>query len=170
VNKIPIAATEAERIPPPQVKPPENARPEMAVNSSPAPKPPENFANPMGSIEVIPDLYPTIRTPSESAVTASRSGTSLRIGHLISRVEPAYPQEALRQRIAGTVKLHVLIARDGSIARVDLLDGPAYLTEAAKIAVQQWSYEPTLVGGNAVEAEENISIVFRIANPSPSAN
>jgi hypothetical protein len=64
----------------------------------------------------------------------------------------------------------VLIARDGSIARVDLLDGPAYLTEAAKIAVQQWSYEPTLVGGNAVEAEENISIVFRIANPSPSAN
>jgi hypothetical protein len=53
---------------------------------------------------------------------------------------------------------------------VELLEGPAYLTEAAKVAVQQWNYEPTLLAGEAVEAEENISIVFRIANPAPTVN
>jgi TonB family protein len=170
MNTVPAPATEVERVPPPQVKPPESPRPEPTANSSPAPKPAENVASPTGSIEIIPDLYLTIRTPSESTALAPRSGASLRIGHLVSRAEPVYPAEALRQRIAGTVKLHALIARDGTVQRVELLDGPAYLTESARAAVQQWIYEPTLLGGESVETEEDISIVFRIANSTPTAN
>jgi TonB family protein len=170
VSRIQTPATDAERIPPAEIKPAENPRPEMAMNSSPALKTPEITANPVRSITVIPDLYPTIRTPSDSKSPVPLSSTSLRIGRLVSRVEPVYPPEALRQRIAGTVKIHVLIARDGTVARVDLLEGPAFLTEAARVAVQQWTYEPTLLGGEPVEAEENISIVFRIDSPTPASN
>lgn len=170
VSKKPSPATEVERVPPPQVKSNETPRPEIVANSSPTVPSPETVPSPIGSIEIIPDLYPTIPTPSESKAGNPRSGTSLRIGRLISRIAPVYPSEALRQRIAGTVKLHVLIGRDGSVARVELLEGPAYLTEAARAAVEQWKYEPTMLGGEPVEAEENITIVFRIANSVPAAN
>jgi protein TonB len=164
VTKVTSFVAEPEKIPPPAVKPPENTPVAVAAIAPVSSKPPDMAVDPTGTIEIFSDPYPTIRTPSNPKPPPSASGTSLRIGHAVSRIEPAYPQEALRQRIAGTVKLHVLIARDGSTERVELLDGPAYLTEAARAAVQKWSFEPTLLGGEPVEAEENISIVFRIAN------
>jgi protein TonB len=169
-NKVLASDTEVGKIPPPQLKPPDNPRPEVAANTSPAPKPPESVANPTGTIEIISEPYPTIRTPSNLKAPSSPAGTSLRIGHILTRVEPVYPPEAIRQRIAGIVKLHLLIGRDGTVQRVELLDGPAYLTEAARAAVQKWNFEPTLLGGAAVETEENISIVFRIANQTAAAN
>ena len=92
------------------------------------------------------------------------------IGHLVTRVDPVYPPEALRQRIAGTVKLHVLITRVGTVEKVELTDGPALLAEAALRAVQQWQYQPTFIGGEAIEAEEDITIVFRLTNPTTPAN
>jgi TonB family protein len=170
MNEIPGPATEAARIPAPAVTPPESPRTELATTSMPAVKVSENSASPTPSIEIIPDLYPTIRGPSESKAHAPRQGISLAIGHLISKVEPVYPQEALRQRIAGTVKLHVLIARNGTVEKAELTDGPALLAEAALRAVQQWHYEPTFLGGEATQAEEDITIVFRLTNPAAPAN
>jgi len=68
------------------------------------------------------------------------------------------------------VKVHVLITRDGTVEKVGLTDGPALLAEAALRAVQQWHYQPTLIGGEAIEAEEDITIVFRLTNPTAPAN
>ena len=169
-NEIPTPATEAARTPPPVAKPPETSPTELATTSTPTVKLLENSASPTGSIEIIPDLYPTIRAPSESKARASRQGTSLVIGHLVTRVDPVYPPEALRQRIAGTVKLHVLITRVGTVEKVELTDGPALLAEAALRAVQQWKYQPTFIGGETIEAEEDITIVFRLTNPTVPAN
>ena len=114
-----------------------------------------------GSIEIISDPYPSIRVPAESNGRSSRPGTSLQIGRLVSKVEPLYPQDALRQRIAGTVKVHVVIGRNGTVERAEPLNGPSLLEEAALRAVQQWHYEPTILGGAAIEVEEDITVVFR---------
>ena len=99
-----------------------------------------------------------------------RPGAGLQIGHLVSKIEPLYPQDALRQRIAGTAKVHVVIGRNGTVERAELIDGPSLLAEAALRAVQQWHYEPTILGGAAIEVEEDITVVFRIASPLPPAN
>jgi TonB family protein len=138
--------------------------------SSPSPKLPENSVSATGSIEIIPDPYPSIRVPAESKARLSRPGTILQIGRLVSKAEPVYPADALRQRMAGTVKVHVVIGADGSVEKAEPLNGSALLAETALRAVQQWRYEPTKLGSEAIEVEEDITVVFRITSPPPAAN
>jgi TonB family protein len=138
--------------------------------SSALPKPPENSVSATGSIEIIPDPYPSIRVPAESKARMSKPGTSLQIGRLISKGEPVYPPEALRQRVAGTVKLHVIVGADGTVEKAEPLNGSSLLEQAALRAIQQWRYEPTMLGSQAIEVEEDITVVFRITSPPPAAN
>ncbi|HXP80843.1 MAG TPA: TonB family protein [Verrucomicrobiae bacterium] len=138
--------------------------------SSLSPKLPENSLSATGSIEIIPDPYPSILVPAESKARLSRPGTSLQIGQLVSKGEPVYPPEALRQRMAGTVKVHVVIGVNGTVEKAEPLNGQSLLEEAALRAVQQWRYEPTLLGSEAIEVEEDITLVFRITSPPPAAN
>jgi protein TonB len=123
-----------------------------------------------GTVEIIPDLYPSIRLAQDAAKRPSTQGTTLQIGRLLSKVEPVYPAEALRERLAGSVKLHVVIGRNGSVTSAELLDGSVVLAESAVRAVQQWRYEPTLLGGAPVEMEEEIRLVFRISGTQTAAN
>jgi protein TonB len=89
------------------------------------------------------------------------------MGQLVSRVEVVYPSEAIRQRIEGTVKLHAIIGRDGAMNVA--ATGPPLLREAATSALRQWRYKPTVLGGQTIEAEEDIVVVFRLSAPaSPS--
>ncbi len=136
-----------------------------ALEAKPALIPP-----PTGSIEIISDPYPSIRIPAGSKTQLSRPGTSLQIGRLLSRVEPIYPTNALRQWIGGTVKAHVLIGPDGLVESSEEVNAPAALGEAALRAIRQWRYEPTLLGGMPIEVEEDITVIFRIASPRSPAN
>jgi protein TonB len=143
-----------------------SAKPAPAVAETRAPAIPAAT----GSVEIISDPYPSIRMPASSQAPASRLGASLQIGRLASKVEPAYPAEALRQKIAGTVKLHVVIGANGGVQSAEVIDGPALLADAALRAVEQWRYDPTMLGGIAVEVEEGVTLVFRITNPPASTN
>jgi TonB family protein len=131
-------------------------------NSAPpsfAPAPPKSL---MPSIAVRMPPFPSMRIPPQLKSQTSRTGTSLQIGQLMSRIEPTYPAEAVRQEIAGTVKVHAAIGRDGAVQSVEA-NGPAMLAEAAMKAVREWRYKPTLLDGQAVEADEEIVFVFRLA-------
>jgi TonB family protein len=72
--------------------------------------------------------------------------------------------------MAGTVKVHVVIGANGTVEKAEPLNGPSLLGEAALRAVQQWRYEPTLLGNVAIEVEDDITVVFRIRSLSPAAN
>jgi protein TonB len=104
--------------------------------------------------------------PEDWKGRSAQPGTSFRIGHLMSKVEPVYPQDALRQQMAGRVKLHVIIGRDGAVESAKVLEGAGLLNEAALRAVQQWRYEATLLGGEAIEIEQDITVAFRISSPA----
>jgi TonB family protein len=127
-------------------------------------------ASAKGSIEVISDPYPSIRMPAKSQQRSSQAGTSLLIGRLASKVDPIYPQEALRQRLAGKVKVRVVVGQNGTIQAAALVDGPALLADAALRAVRQWRYEPTILGGAAIEVEQDITVVFHIASAPSTAD
>jgi TonB family protein len=72
--------------------------------------------------------------------------------------------------MAGTVKLHVVVGASGAVEKAEPLSGTSVLEEAALRAVQQWRYEPTMLGSQAIEVEEDITVVFRITSPPPAAN
>ena len=75
--------------------------------------------------------------------------------------EAVYPQEALRNRVAGPVTFKVTIAADGSVVRADVLRGPAPLVAAALAAMRQYQFE-------AAPAEAEIEIPFSLHNPTRS--
>jgi protein TonB len=85
---------------------------------------------------------------------------------LLSRVEPIYPEDAKQQGIQGTVKLHAIIDRHGSVENLQSANGPPILVAAAMNAVRQWRFTETLLAGRSVETEEDIDIVFRLSNPA----
>jgi TonB family protein len=132
------------------------------------PTPPANSMIPTESVEIISDPYPSIHMPAQAR--PSQQGTSLRIGRAVSTVDPQYPPEALRRHIAGTVSLHLVIGKNGTVETTDVVDGPAVLADAAVRAVQQWHYEPTMLGTSAIEVEEDVRLVFRLSSSSAAAN
>jgi len=83
---------------------------------------------------------------------------------IIRRVQPEYPDAARREHLQGTVKLHAVIAKDGTIRMLRVLTGYCSLAEAAMKAVRQWRYSPTLLEGNPVEVDTTIEVIFQMRN------
>jgi periplasmic protein TonB len=80
---------------------------------------------------------------------------------LLNRVEPVYPHIAALSGIQGQVRLHAIIARDGSIQSLNVTSGHPMLAIAALEAVRQWRYRPYILNGEAVEVETLITVNFR---------
>ena len=102
------------------------------------------------------------RTLRISPRSANPQAERVRIGQIVSRSEPYYPAEALRQKIDGDVRLHAIVGPTGEIRDVRAVNGPPILAAAAAAAVRDWRYEPTLIDGNAVETEADILVTFRL--------
>jgi len=83
--------------------------------------------------------------------------------HLVYRVEPFYPRDAMQQRVEGTVKIHLTVAQDGSVKNLRVVSGPPLLTAAALDAAQYWRYIPALHNGKPVETEEDILLEFHLS-------
>jgi protein TonB len=79
---------------------------------------------------------------------------------LVHRVEPEYPPLAKTIRLSGSVLLRAVIATDGEVHQIEVLSGNPILAEAARAAVRQWRYRPTLLDGQAVEVETQITVNF----------
>ena len=69
---------------------------------------------------------------------------------LISKVTPAYPPEAAKERLWGDVLLDVTLKEDGAVLRTSPIAGNPLLAQAATAAVMQWRYRPLLVNGKPV--------------------
>ena len=78
----------------------------------------------------------------------------------ISTPKPEYPPLALATRTHGTVRLHAVIGRDGTVQELRLISGPSLLVKATMDAVARWRYQPTLLNGEPVEVDTEIDVNF----------
>jgi len=99
-----------------------------------------------------------------------RVGGNVQAAKMISQVQPIYPAEAKRDRITGTVILHAVIAKDGSVQELQYVSGPEELMRASMDAVRQWKYQPTLLQGAPVEVDTTISIIYTLGKPADTAD
>ena len=109
------------------------------------------------------DHGPRIQPPREpEPVRPTRQTVSEGVmeGALIRRVEPVYPMIAEKMRLSGIVRLRAIIATDGSVQHLEVLSGSEFLARAARQAVEQWRYRPTLLNGVPVEVETYITVTF----------
>jgi TonB family protein len=112
----------------------------------------------------ISSRFHAIEAVPNSQSQPSQADGNLKIGQLISIRQPAYPQNAARQRIEGTVVLRAVVGKDGTVRAVELVRGPLELVPAATSTVWNWRYEPTLLDGQPVESEEDITLLFRLTS------
>ena len=116
-----------------------------------------------------PDLPPGIAITGEQMlplIPGSRPNVHLDIqrirvstmdpAKLLVQPKPVYPQIAKVAGVQGTVVLHAIVSRDGSIQSLQVVSGHPMLVNAALDAVRQWRYKPTLLNGEAVEVDARI--------------
>jgi protein TonB len=104
-------------------------------------------------------VKPDVIKPPEAPV---RVGGDVQSAKLIKQVVPRYPPPALQVRVSGTVHLLGIIAKDGTIQRLQVLSGHPLLRQAALDAVSQWIYRPTILNGQPVEVEAPIDVIFTL--------
>ena len=150
-------------LPQPAVAPPADMEKEKPPVS---PKQPEPILARTPVVTVSFDPYPSIRMPKTEKSKKSHQGKSLQMGRLLTRVDPVYPDEARQQGVEGAVKVHAIFNREGAVQSVISVSGPPSLVPAAMNAVRQWRYSQTVLGGQAMETEEDVTVLFRLANPA----
>jgi periplasmic protein TonB len=99
-----------------------------------------------------------------------KSSKPLRVGgaviaaNLIRQITPVYPPIAKTAHISGTVVLHAIISKDGTIEQLEYISGPPLLMKNAMDAVRQWRYKPTMLNGEPVEVDTTVSVVFTLGS------
>ena len=94
-----------------------------------------------------------------------RVGGNVQAARALYKVQPVYPEKARRTGITGTVRLHVIVAKDGAMKQLEVVSGHPLLQQAALDAVRQWRYQPTLLNGSPVEVDTVIDVIFTLNTP-----
>jgi protein TonB len=81
----------------------------------------------------------------------------------ISAPKPLYPPDAKQARIQGTVRMNVVIGKDGTVKDLQVASGHPLLVDTAADAVRQWVYKPTLLNGNPVEVVTVVDVNFTLS-------
>jgi len=100
--------------------------------------------------------------PPKPAQSRIRQGGAVTAASLINRVQPNYPPLARQTRISGTVRLHAIISKEGTVQQLEVLSGHPLLVQAALDAVRQWRYRPTTLNGEPVEVDTTIDVIFSL--------
>ncbi len=100
-------------------------------------------------------------SPDQAFQGLTRQGT--RPPEKVFDVAPIYPDEAQAAGVQGVVILDILIGEDGSVIEAGVVRSIPLLDQAALDAVYQWRFEPTLLYGEPIEIEMDVTIRFTLS-------
>lgn len=113
-----------------------------------------------------PDSSANIFMPATDAIEdadATHVAGGVMAGKVIKKIAPEYPPSARQDRVEGTVILHAIIAKDGTIRKLRIISAPsADLAMSAVYAVRQWTYTPYLLNGRPTEVDTTITVNYKI--------
>jgi protein TonB len=116
----------------------------------------------IGGVPAAPPPPPVKEAPKAATPQRIRVGGNVQQANLIRKVQPVYPPLAKQARIQGVVHFTAIIGKDGTIQNLQLINGHPLLVEAARQAVSQWQYKPTLLNGEPVEVVTQIDVNFTL--------
>lgn len=167
--------TAPPRVPPTvntEPEPPGKAEPPQLACANCVPGAPNGDSGPSGPPLWAPPAPPSAPAPLPPVVREQpkpappqqvRVGGRVQEANLIRKVTPVYPQIAKVARVQGLVLFMAVIGRDGSIQNLQLVSGNPLLVPAAREAVAQWRYKPTLLNGDPVEVITEITVNFMLS-------
>ena len=168
--------------PPPSLQN-QQAAPNVAI-SAPSVKPSIGIPVPVPDAEVSPEQ--TIATQQElsqavsEATTGSTSGGDVEIRideeppdfvavekepSIVKRIEPKYPEIALRAGLEGTVYVKMWVDKEGKVRKVVILKSDAEIfNQPAHDAAMLWVYTPALMQKGPVSVWVAVPFKFRLSN------
>jgi TonB family protein len=83
---------------------------------------------------------------------------------IVHRIPPVYPPEAkLHNPINGSVKLDVVVGKDGTVENIKVAKSLRDDYDKNAIdAVRQWTFEPYLLNGDPIEVSTTITITYSL--------
>jgi TonB family protein len=133
---------------------------------------PEKVTKFFDSFEPVPMTDEEIVASTRAAGKKATSRTLVASGLLfqqrtVKKVRPVYPPEAKAARVAGDVKIRVLIAEEGNVIEAEVLEGPDVLRGSALDAVRLWVFIPTELAGMPVKVETILTLRFAPRSKNP---
>ncbi len=102
-------------------------------------------------------------TPATPTAHTVRVSAGVMAGNLLTHVNPTYPQAARDAKIQGSVVLHAVISKEGTVENLQVISGPADLRASALDAVRQWTYKPYILNGEPTAVETTITVNYSLA-------
>jgi protein TonB len=115
-----------------------------------------------GQIPLIGPRIVVAAPPETHANKGPLHATHIDPAMLIHRVEPMYPTLAKQLGRAGKVELRAVIATDGTIQSLQVVDGDPLFYQSALDAVRQWRYRPTVLNGESVQIDTFITVIYNM--------
>jgi TonB family protein len=105
---------------------------------------------------------------ASSIASSNRSGVEAAVAvdqavmkaNLISLRVPVYPEAARAHRVEGRVVLQAIVAKNGTVGYLRVVDGDPVLRRAVSDAVSMWRYRPYMVDGEPVEVGTTVTVDF----------
>jgi tetratricopeptide (TPR) repeat protein len=123
----------------------------------PRPLPPPTPPDPSRMSRVRPGSSPAgwnfRHVPDENGPPPMLVNPAAQAGNLLTKVDPEV-------KGPGAVRLDVVIGRDGRVRTAKVISGEPRFADAARAAVLQWNYRPTLSNGEPVEVRTEVDIGF----------
>jgi periplasmic protein TonB len=100
---------------------------------------------------------PQVSIPSGPLVP----GGDVRAARVLSRVEPRYPDIAIKSRIAGVVKVQCIIDKEGKVSDPQIVSStfPAF-NQSVMNALMRWTFAPGTLHGQPVDTYFELTITF----------
>jgi TonB family protein len=123
----------------------------------------------LGLLRFATTTLPRLQLPNFGRQHGSASQVSFRARPVPDPAFPhavnGYPRVALRNRQQGTVVVRLLVLPSGEVGDVSVVKSSGYpqLDAAALVETGNWRYLPAVRDGEAVSAEIDVAIRFRLA-------
>jgi protein TonB len=123
----------------------------------------DGITPPIGSLggTIVPNGLDLPR-PDQPEGRSANPSQGLQAAVLLQRVAPVYPVLARQQHVTGEVHIGATIGKDGIPRNLKPINGDSRLIGAALTAINQWRYQPASVGGQPIDTQTVISVVFEL--------
>jgi protein TonB len=105
---------------------------------------------------------PVIAVAKPKPTGPARISSGVMQGQIVQRTQPVYPPIARAAHMQGTVTLHAIISKTGTIEKLEAISGPEMLKGAALDAVKTWRYKPYLLNGEPTEVDTTVIVNFNL--------
>jgi TonB family protein len=160
-----VASADVDLVPPdpktPDIVPDRSiALRRLSTLDSPTPLPSPEMPSAAPQAEGLPAEGPV---PPRSEPPLERPGESVEPAVVVEKVDPPYPEPAIRAQIEGSVVLDIGIDETGRVTDVQVARGlPFGLSEAAAQAVRQWKYRPARSAEGPIPSRKTVRILFTL--------